>query len=94
MPEPIEGEGLKGVKVFQICDSDSVAAYSLEEAIRWYLEQTGISEDELYTRDEIEELNMDLEVYEDDGLAGKIKISEILKTYWDGSPFIVTTSYY
>lgn len=87
-----EEKGLQDVHVFEICECDAVAAYSLEEAINWYKETTGLTDSDLYEYDDIDRISLDYEVRnseEDDKL---ISVREILEKNWNGEPFIVYSS--
>lgn len=88
-----EEKGLKDVIVFQVCESDSVAAYSCEEALTWYKELTGLSDDELYKYEDIESVPFNKEVYDGEEMTKRITVKEIVDTHWNGEPFIVTTEY-
>jgi hypothetical protein len=92
--EIAEQKGLKDVLVFQICECDSVAGYTLEEAKTWYKELTGLSDDELYSDEEIEIVPFEKEVWDGEERTGKITIREIVDTYWQGEPFIVASDMY
>ena len=81
------------VKVFQLCECDSVAALTLDEAIKWYKEQTGLSDDELYEYDAIEEVSLNKRVYEDERLEETTTVGAIVEENWKGTPFIVTSQY-
>lgn len=89
----VEEKGLKDVLVFQVCECDSVAAYSCEEAIAWYKEETGLIDDELYEYDEVEIVPFDKEVWDGEEKIKKITVREIVDTYWEGKPFIVTSEF-
>ncbi|EJW19922.1 hypothetical protein M5X17_00365 [Paenibacillus alvei] len=82
-------KGLKDVHVYQLCECDAVAAYSLEEAKAWYLELTGISDGGLYPDWEIEIVPQDVKVYESEDSSKRITLREIIETYFNGEPFIV-----
>jgi len=84
-------ERAKDVKVFQLNDSDAVAAYTLEDAKEWYLAHTGLSAKNAFEDYEAEEVSNDYKVYktEENMEHGKIKVQEIVKQYWQGTPFIV-----
>lgn len=87
-----EEKGLQDVYVYQICECDAVAAYSLKEAKSYYRELTGLEEYELYTDDEVEIISPESKVRnseEDDEL---ISIQELLEKYWEGKPFIVCST--
>ena len=50
---------VNGLKVFRIDDYDWVCAKSKEEAIEWYLEETGVSEEDINDIDDIVECDLD-----------------------------------
>jgi hypothetical protein len=87
----VEEKGLKDVLVFQVCECDSVAAYSCDEAIAWYKEYTGLNDDELHEYDLIETVPFEREVWDGEEKTKRITVREIVDTYWEGKPFIVTT---
>ncbi|MBO0962361.1 hypothetical protein J1P26_21900 [Neobacillus sp. MM2021_6] len=89
--EIVEEKGLKDVLVFQVCECDSVAAYSLEEALAWYKGLTGLKDDELYDYDEIKIVPFDKEVWNDEERTRLISVREIIDNEWEGTPFIVTS---
>lgn len=92
--EIIEEKGLQDVQVFQVCESDAVAAYSLDEAKAWYKELTGLSDDELHSDDDVEILSPDYKVRIGEELPGLISVKEIVETHWAGKPFIAVTTVY
>lgn len=92
--EVIEEKGLKDVCVFQLCESDAVAAYSLEEAKTWYKELTGLSDDELYSDEDVEIVSLDYKVRKGEEVPDLISVREIVETYWNGEPFIAISSMY
>lgn len=85
-------KGLQDVHVFQLCECDAVAAYTLEDALEWYKENTGLEDDELYNIDEIEEVPMDYEVYDCESVDKRVSVQEIINRYWNGTPFIALTT--
>ncbi|MGG6311581.1 hypothetical protein [Paenibacillus macerans] len=87
-----EVKGIRDVRVFQICECDAVAAYSLEEALAWYKENTGLAEDELYSVDEMEVVPMDREVYDCESGEKLVSVQELIKRYWNGTPFIALST--
>lgn len=87
-----EEKGLKDVLVFQICECDAVAAYSQDEAREWYKDQTGLTDDELYSYDEVDIVPLDSEVYEDEERKDKVSVQEIINRYWNGEPFIALST--
>ncbi|GAV11453.1 hypothetical protein [Paenibacillus sp. NAIST15-1] len=90
--EIAEENGLKDVKVFQICECDAVAAYTVEEAKAWYKELTGVTDDELYPDEEIEIVPIDSKVYESEDSTKLITVQEIIETYFNGEPFIALST--
>jgi L-alanine-DL-glutamate epimerase-like enolase superfamily enzyme len=85
-----EEKGLKDVYVFQVCECDAVAGYSLDEAIEWYKNLTGLEDDELYSYEDVETTPFDYTVRKsEDEFDVLISVGEILETYWESKPFIV-----
>jgi hypothetical protein len=82
-------QSLKNIKVFEVCECDAVAAESKEEAINWYMEQTGLDREDLYSNDVIVEVSEHLEVWEDEDMKEKISVADIVRKYWFDGPFIV-----
>ena len=81
------------VNVYRLCECDSVAAHTLEEARNWYKETTGLSDDELYTDEEVEVLPPSYMVHNDEkGGPDMISIGEIVQEYWKGEPFIACST--
>jgi hypothetical protein len=85
---------IKDVKVFEICDSDAVAARTLEEAIAWYTDHTGIGLEELHEEKDIREVERDYMVWDDETRNRKISVEQILLDYWQDEPFIVYSDNY
>lgn len=89
-----EEKDLQDVRVYQICECDAVAAYTLDEAIEWYKMETGLSDCDLYPYDYIEEVSLSTYVYDDTRNAEIITLQEIVNRYWEGKPFrAITTDY-
>lgn len=80
------------VYVFQLCECDAVAAYTLEAALSWYKNLTDLTEEELYEYDSIELLEHDYKVNRAEGDVGLITVLEILEKHWKGEPFIAVTT--
>lgn len=91
--EIVEEKGLQDVHVFQICESDAVAAYSQDEAREWYKGLTGLSDDDLYSYDEVEIVSPEYKVRKGEDEPGLITVREIVETYWNGEPFIAITTF-
>lgn len=91
--EIAEVKGLQDVHVFQICESDAVAAYSQDEAREWYKQVTGLSDDDLYPYDEVEIVSPGYTVRKGEDEPGLITVREIVETYWNGEPFIAITTF-
>lgn len=87
-----EEKGLRDVRVFQVCECEAVAAYSLEEAVAWYKEHTGLADDELYSVDEMKEVSLSHEIYDSEAMNEKITVQEVINRYWMGKPFIAFSS--
>lgn len=88
----IESKGLVDVKVFQVCECDAVAAYSLEDAKEWYKNETGLSDDELYSDDEVKFVPLDHLIYESEYSEKRVPIRKVVNEQWNGVPFIVFTT--
>lgn len=76
------------VKVYQLNEYDAVAAFSEGQAKEWYLETTGMTEDDAFEGYE-GEVDFSYEVWEDESMKQKITVGEIVKQNWKGEPFIV-----
>lgn len=90
--EIAEEKGLEDVHVFQICECDAVAAYTLEEAMEWYKKETGVSDEELYSYDEIEIISPDCKVCNAENKDEMISVQEIINIHWNGEPFIALST--
>ena len=84
----------KMINVYQVCEGDAVAATCAEEAKNWYKQITGITDEELYSYEEIEILPLDYEVRAGEDTEEMISVKEILKQYWKGKPFIAISEYF
>ena len=84
-------ERSKDVKVFQLNESDAVAAYTLESAKEWYLQHTGMSAQDAFYDYEAEEVSNDYKIFltEENLEHGKIEVGKIVRLYWEGTPFVV-----
>lgn len=87
-----EVKGLDDVYVFQICECDAVAAYSLDEAFEWYKELTGLEDQDLYKYDEVKVVDRSESVWSDEYRKEKITVGEIIDRQWNGKPFIAITT--
>ncbi|MFA9459103.1 hypothetical protein ACERJO_20470 [Halalkalibacter sp. AB-rgal2] len=87
----VEEKGLEDVQVFQLCECDAVASYSLDGAKAYYKELTGLSDEELYSDDEVEIVSFDKKVRKREDDDELITVREIVEAYWDGNPFIAVT---
>ena len=83
--------GLKDVKAFRLNEDDAIAAYSMEEAKAWYMELTGLNDEEAFYDFEPEELNLDEMIWEDESMKNKLSIQQAIERYWDNEPFIVVS---
>ena len=86
----IEIEG-KRIRVWQVCECDSVAAETLEEARAWYKNQTGLDDDELYDPEEVEVVSPSYKVRKSEKDSELISVKEIVEEHWLSEPMIVTT---
>lgn len=84
-------EEQENIQVYQLCECDAVAAKTLDQAIEWYMNETGLTKDDLYPLDEIELVPMDRKVM-DDGEGVMISVQEIVNRYWKGKPFRAITT--
>lgn len=82
----------KEIRVFQICEGDAVAAENLEDAIEWYKDLTGFSDDELYAPENIETFDPEKYVRKSEAEEGRVTVKEIVKERWAGKPFIAVTT--
>lgn len=78
----------KEVQVYQLCECDAVAAYSLEEARKWYMDLTGLDHNELYSDEEVEIVPMERKVW-DEEQHHYVTVREIVETEFKGSPILV-----
>ncbi|CAM4111944.1 hypothetical protein [Mesobacillus thioparans] len=83
---------LKDVHVFQLCECDAVAAYTQEEARSWYKELTGLSDEDLYKYEDVEIVSPDYKVRKGEEESELITVGEIVRTYWEGKPFIAIST--
>jgi hypothetical protein len=79
------------VQVFQMNEYDAVAAKSEEQAREFYLQFTGLSEDEAFP-EEITVVPMNKKVWNDETMENKITLDRIIEKMWKGKPFIATTT--
>lgn len=87
--EIAEVHGLQDVRVWRLCESNAVAAYTVDEAIDWYKECTGLTDEELYAYEDIEEVPSETRVMIEEGLEGTESVREIVERNWEDTPFIV-----
>lgn len=80
------------VYVYRLCDCDAVAAHSLEDAIEWYKNLTGLTDDELYDYEDMELIEHSHKVNASEDEEGLISVREILEKHWKGEPFIAVTT--
>lgn len=83
---------LKDVKVFQLNESDAVAAESIEDAKEFYLKTTGLSEDDAFYGEEPVELSLDGLYWEDETRVRKVTLSDMLVKDWKGTPYIILST--
>lgn len=80
---------VKDVKVFELNECDAVAAYTLEDAIEWYTDYTGIEKQELYSGDDVQEIDRSHSIWEDELMEERTTVGKIIDDQFDGEPFIV-----
>lgn len=80
------------VCVFRVNEVDTVAAYSLDEALAWYKDYTGLSDDDLASYDEIETIEHSHLVYEGEEKENMVSVLSILEELWKGTPFIAVST--
>lgn len=85
-------EGLINMKAFQINESDTVAAYTLEEAKQYYRKITGLSDDDAFYDYEARECSLDELIWDDEERTKQKTLREAIDQYWEGEPFIVCTT--
>lgn len=83
---------LEGVSVWWVCECDAVAAYSYEEAVEWYKNLTGLLDDELYVKEDAEEIPFNYELRESEDNFNTTTVGKVVKEYWKGEPFIAVTT--
>lgn len=84
---------MENVKVFQLNEFDSVAAFSLEEAKEWYRNETGLSSEEAFYDYIPHERGMEEKVYTDETCTDMQSLESVVKECWRGEPFIATSSH-
>ena len=85
----VEKKGLQDVKVFRICETDAIAAYSLEEARTFYKKSTGATDEELYDENEVEIIPLETKFWNDEEMSYKKSLQEMLEEGWEGKPQFV-----
>lgn len=84
----------KKIRVYQICEGDAVAAEWDTDAVEWYKNLTGLTDDELYAPEDVEVVDPETLVRANEDSDEIITVREIVKAYWAGEPFIAVTEYY
>lgn len=84
----------KKIWVYQICESDAVAAEWDTDAVKWYKNLTGLTDDDLYAPEDVEIINPETQVRVGEDSDEMITVREIVKEYWTGEPFIAVTNPY
>ena len=87
-----EVKGLRDIKVFQVNECDTVAAYSLSEAKEAYKRITGMDDEEAFYDFEAEERSLDERIWDDEDRKSKSSMREIINQHWNGEPFIVCST--
>lgn len=79
-------EGLKDsedtdkMKAWQVNECDIVAARTAEEALEWYLEETGVNKEDCYSLNEIHEVKGSMQIYAEDRETEVTTVIEILNS--------------
>jgi len=81
----------KEIRVYQICESDAVAAEWDTDAVEYYKDLTGLEEDELYAPENWEVIDPSKVVCVSEESEETITVREIVKEHWKGEPFIALT---
>lgn len=79
------------VKVFKLNEYDAVAAKTEKQAKDFYLQLTGLSENEAFP-DGIAIIPLDTRVWADETLESKVTVQSIVEQRWMGEPFIATST--
>lgn len=81
----------KGINAYQLCDEDTVAAASLEEAITWYCREQGIDRDDI--DEAAPEVPMTGLFYEDEARTGRITVARAIAECLDFPTVLFSTEY-
>lgn len=85
---------MENVKVFQLNETDGVAAENLEQAKAWYLDMTGLNEEDAFYDYEATEFPLTYKVWEDETRKRKQSLREVIAELWEGEPFIAFSTEY
>lgn len=85
---------MENVKVFQLNETDGVAAKSLERAKEWYLKVTGLNEEDAFYDYEATEFPLTYEIWEDESKQKKQTLQSVIEELWKGEPFIAFSTEY
>lgn len=85
---------IDNVKVFQLNECDAVAAETVKEAQKWYMEITGLSEQEAFYGEEPKEVSLTHEIWQDETRKKKEVLKDVLEELWEGKPFIIFSTEY
>lgn len=89
----VEIDGKK-IRVYQICESDAVAAEWDTDAVKWYKNLTGLTDDKLYALEDVEIVDPETKVYANEDSEEIITVREIVEAHWIGDPFIAVSEIY
>ncbi len=81
--ELMKGYHENGVFIWRLSDYEAVAAPTLAQALEWYEEQTGITEDDRYSIQEIEIMKLDRLIYIEEGQPEQETLRESLERHYD-----------
>ena len=85
---------MENVKVFRLNECDGVAAKTLEQAKEYYMEATGLNEEDAFYDYEATEFPLTHEIWEDESETKKQTLQEVVDEFWKGEPFIAFSADY
>lgn len=87
--EVIKNAGMVNVYIFQVSECDAVVAHTLEDAKRWYKENYGLTDDDLYPDEDVKIIDANGRVYVDKKRQETATLKEIIESEWRGEPFVI-----
>lgn len=83
---------VRDVRVFQVNESDAVAAESLEDAKDWYMQEHNMSAEDAFYDYEANEVPLTHAVWQDENRTKKEVLSDLILEFWQGVPFRIFTT--